>query len=119
MWFPNLAEPMLCQRKERAGLQHTEGFSEEPVAVGHVHCDVLRVSAIECFIIVRELLAVAVSKLHHVLHADKHAQSVGGLNEWSSYVDTFHVAAKAFGQVSGGTADATADVDEPVARLDR
>lgn len=119
MWFTCLTQPVFSQCKERAGLEYPKGFREKSVAVRHIHCDVLRITAIKLLIIEWEVLAVTMEKLNIVLHSYKRGQLVAGLNEGPCYVDAIHVTAEPLGQVAGGAADAAADINKAVPFLDR
>ncbi|SDF64688.1 hypothetical protein SAMN04488105_1419 [Salipiger thiooxidans] len=110
---------MFGKSKECAGLEYPESFSQKEVAVRHVHCNVLRVSAVECLTGIREFLTVAVAKHYHALHPDKLRKFVASVHEWSRYVETINMTAKSFGQVSGWATNSAAYIHEPVALFDR
>ena len=110
----DFAQSVLGKCKESTGLQYSESFGKKHVAVGYIHRDVLRVTAIKCFIAIWKLLAVTVPTVHLAIHTDKRTKLIGGIDEWSRDVYSIYMTVETLGKIPSGATDPTTDVDKPI-----
>lgn len=119
MRITDFAQTVLRQGEESARFQDPNRLTEEFLTVGHIHCHVLRVAAVEAHILVWKALTVSMLDRDRFRESYHFCESVSRHHKRFGNVDAFDVAAKTLGEVSCRPAEAAPDVDEPITSGDR